>query len=132
MKKCAVEYFDFYLLHNVYEKSMETYLDSRWGIVDYFKEQKRPGRIRHLGFSCHAETKGVKQFLDACGADMEFMPEEKKPSACIGCGKWAQSCPQNIDIPGAMKDFSEKLSRLPSWAEICRQREAAANKGRAD
>lgn len=27
LKKCGVEYFDFYLLHNVYEKSMETYLD---------------------------------------------------------------------------------------------------------
>ena len=72
LKKCGVEYFDFYLLHNVYEKSMEVYLDPRWGIVDYFKEQKRLGRIKHLGFSCHAETKGLKEFLDACGEDMEF------------------------------------------------------------
>lgn len=72
LQKCAVDYFDFYLLHNVYEKSMETYLDPRWGIVEYFKEQKRLGRIRHLGFSCHAETKGLKAFLDACGEDMEF------------------------------------------------------------
>lgn len=70
--KCGVEYFDFYLLHNVYEKSMETYLDPRWGIVDYFKEQKRLGRIRHLGFSCHAETKGLERFLDAVGDNMEF------------------------------------------------------------
>jgi hypothetical protein len=38
-------------------------------------------------------------------------------------------CPQNIDVPGALKDFAEKLSKLPSWAEICRQREAAARKG---
>ena len=289
LRKCGVDYFDFYLLHNVYEKSMEVYLDPRWGLIDYFKEQKRLGRIRHLGFSCHAETTGLKAFLDACGEDMEFcqiqlnyldwtlqdargkyelltqrgipvwvmepvrggklasltgtdeaklkalrpdasiaswgfrflqglpnvqmvltgmsnmeqmadnvktfmtrdplseeetalllkiaermkdsipctgcryccdgcpmgldipgllsiynelrfaaqtnvgmrvefMPEEKKPSACIACGKCAQICPQNIDIPEAMKDFTEKLSKLPSWAEICRQREAAANK----
>ena len=72
LQKCGVEYFDFYLLHNVYEKSMETYLDKRWGIIDYFKEQKRLGRIKHLGFSCHAETKGLKEFLDVCGDDMEF------------------------------------------------------------
>ena len=72
LKKCGVEYFDFYLLHNVYEKSMEVYLDPRWGIIDYFKEQKRLGRIKHLGFSCHAETKGLKTFLDVCGDDMEF------------------------------------------------------------
>ena len=72
LQKCGVEYFDFYLLHNVYEKSMEVYLDPQWGIVDYFKEQKRLGRIKHLGFSCHAETKGLKEFLDVCGEDMEF------------------------------------------------------------
>ncbi len=72
LRKCDVEYFDFYLLHNVYEKSMETYLDPQWGIIDYFKEQKRLGRIKHLGFSTHAEVKGLKEFLDVCGEDMEF------------------------------------------------------------
>lgn len=49
LQKCGVEYFDFYLLHNVYEKSIETYTDPRWGIIDYFLEQKKNGRIRHLG-----------------------------------------------------------------------------------
>lgn len=34
-----------------------------------------------------------------------------------------------FDIPGAMKDFAEKLSKLPSWEAICRQREAAAKEG---
>lgn len=72
LKKCGVEYFDFYLLHNVYEKSMDVYLDPQWGIIEYFKEQKRLGRIKHLGFSCHSATKGLKEFLDACGEDMEF------------------------------------------------------------
>jgi predicted aldo/keto reductase-like oxidoreductase len=51
---------------------METYLDPQWGIIDYFKEQKRLGRIRHLGFSTHAATAGLEKFLDACGEDMEF------------------------------------------------------------
>lgn len=292
LRKCGVAYFDFYLLHNVYEKSMETYLDPRWGIIDYFKEQKRLGRIRHLGFSSHAQTQGLSEFLNRCGEDMEFcqiqlnyldwtlqdakekvellnrhhipvwvmepvrggklaslsegeaeklkalrpeesaaawgfrflqgvpgvtmvlsgmssmaqmednvktfseekplreeetallleiaegmkdsvpctacryccdgcpkgldipglirtynelrvspainavmriefMPEDKKPSACIGCGKCARICPQNIDIPGVMKDLSRRISALPSWAEICRQREAAAKAGKA-
>lgn len=265
---------------------MEVYLDPQWGIIDYFKEQKRLGRIKHLGFSCHAETKGLKEFLDFCGEDMEFcqiqlnwldwtlqdakskydmlternipvwvmepvrggklarlsdldeaklkkqraedsiaswsfrfllrlpnvkmilsgmssmeqmmdnvktfskdkpltaeemallldiaesmknsvpctgcryccdgcpmvldipallsayneirfsptintamriefMPEDKKPSACISCGQCLQMCPQKIDVPSALKDLSEKLKMLPSWAEICRQREEA-------
>lgn len=72
LKKCGVDYFDFYLLHNVYENSIDVYLDPKWGIVDYFKEQKRLGRIKHLGFSTHAMTDGLKRFLDACGDDMEF------------------------------------------------------------
>ena len=40
-----MEYFDFYLLHNVYENSGHVYEDPRWGIVDYFIEQKKRGRI---------------------------------------------------------------------------------------
>ena len=287
--KCGVDYFDFYLLHNVNEKSMEVYMDPQWGIVAYFTEQKRLGRIRHLGFSSHAQVEGLEKFLDYCGADMEFcqiqlnymdwtlqkakekydlltargipvwvmepvrggklaalsqadsarlkalrpedsdaswgfrflqslpnvkmilsgmsnpaqmadnlktfaardplapeeqelllsiargmmdtvpctacryccegcpkgldipmllavynelrvvpsvnaamrvefLPEDKKPTACIACGKCARSCPQNIDIPGALKALSETLTTIPSWAETCRQREAAAKK----
>lgn len=41
LKKCDVEYFDFYLLHNVYENSIGVYTDPHWGIVDYFVEQKK-------------------------------------------------------------------------------------------
>lgn len=72
LKKCGVDFFDFYLLHNVYENSIQTYLDPRWDIIGYFKEQKRLGRIRHLGFSCHGRVECLKAFLDAAGADMEF------------------------------------------------------------
>lgn len=72
LKKCGVEYFDFYLLHNVYENSIGTYTDPKWGIVDYFKEQVKNGRIRHLGFSSHARPDTLEKFLDYAGADMEF------------------------------------------------------------
>ena len=289
LKKCGVEYFDFYLLHNVYENSIQTYTDPRWGIVEYFLEQKRLGRIRHLGFSSHGSVSNLKEFLDQYGDAMEFcqiqlnyldwtlqnakekyellternipvwvmepvrggrlakldaedeakmkaarpeetipawafrflqglpnvqmvlsgmsnmeqmkeniatfetrkplttveeqmlleiaegmknsipctvcryccdgcpkgldipmllaaynelrfapnlnvsmrldaLPEEKRPSACVGCGKCAKICPQLIDIPSAMKEFTDIVSKMPSWAEICRQRDAAAQK----
>lgn len=292
LEKCGVEYFDFYLLHNVYEKSMDVYLDPQWGIVEYFLEQKRLGRIKHLGFSTHAQTKGLEEFLNLWGKEMEFcqiqlnyldwtlqdaktkceilnrynipvwvmepvrggklavlseentvklkenrpeessaawgfrflmglpnvtmvlsgmsnleqmednvktlsadkalseeekallfeiaegmknsipctacryccegcpmgldipmllslynelrfaqsmnismrveaLPEDKRPSACIGCGKCAKSCPQNIKIPQAMKDFAAAIEKMPSWAEVCKQREEAALKARA-
>lgn len=72
LQKCGVDYFDFYLLHNVYDKSMPTYLDPRWGILDYFLEQNKNGRIRHLGFSTHGTAEWLKEFLDRCGQHMEF------------------------------------------------------------
>lgn len=72
LKKCNVEYFDFYLLHNVYEESINVYKDSKWGIVDYFVEQKRKGRIKHLGFSSHGKINNLKEFLDLYGKEMEF------------------------------------------------------------
>ena len=289
LEKCGVDYFDFYLLHNVNLQSAATYLDPRWNIIGYFKEQKAKGRIRHLGFSTHAQLEGMREFLDAVGDDMEFCqiqlnyldwtlqdakgkyrllaernipvwvmepvrggklaaldpvseaklkaerpdesvaawgfrflqglpeirmvlsgmsnmeqmmdnvktfsepryltsgetallldiaetlkdsvpctgcryccdgcpmeldipgllgtfnelkispsvnsamriefaPEDKKPTACIGCGQCVQICPQNIDIPQELKNLTEKLKTIPSWAETCRQREEAAKK----
>lgn len=64
LEKCGVDHFDFYLLHNVYEASIDIYTDERWGIIDYFVEQKRAGRIRHLGFSSHGRLKNLAAFID--------------------------------------------------------------------
>ncbi len=72
LKKCGVEYFDFYLFHNVCELNINEYLDPKYGIYDYLIEQKRNGRIKHLGFSTHAGDDAFKRFLDAYGNDMEF------------------------------------------------------------
>ena len=38
------------------------------------------------------------------------LPEDKRPSACIGCGSCAAVCPQQIDIPGTLAEFAEKLA----------------------
>ena len=289
LKKCGLEYFDFYLLHNVYENSYGVYTDAKWGILNYFLEQKRLGHIRHLGFSSHARPDTLERFLDYAGDSMEFcqiqlnyldwtlqdakakyelltargipvwvmeplrggrlaaldgdneaclkalrpresvaswsfrwlqnlpgvkmvlsgmssldqmadnvntfsggepqtaeeaallgriaegmkdalpctrcryccpgcpmgldipmlihayndlkfaksmtvpmqldaLPENKRPSACVACGSCAAICPQGIDIPGALAELSETLAGMPSWAEMCRQREEAARK----
>ena len=73
LEKCGVEYFDFYLLHNVCENSLGYYLDPSKGYVDYFLEQRRLGRIKHLGFSSHADLDALQAFLDSpYGAEMEF------------------------------------------------------------
>ena len=69
LEKCQVEYFDFYLFHNVCEMNIDAYLDPKYGTYDYLLAQKKNGRIRHLGFSCHG---AMKRFLEAYGKDMEF------------------------------------------------------------
>ncbi len=73
LEKLGVDYFDFYLFHNVCEMNIDAYLDDeKYGIYSYLMEQKRSGRIRHLGFSCHGSIDVLKRFLDAYGKDMEF------------------------------------------------------------
>lgn len=73
LEKCQVDYFDFYLVHNVCEMNIDAYLDNaKYGIYDYLTEQKRNGRIKHLGFSVHGDFNTFKRFLDAYGKDMEF------------------------------------------------------------
>lgn len=72
LKKCGVEYFDFYLFHNVCEMNIDAYLDPKYGIFDYLMKQKENGRIRHLGFSAHGSYDVMKRFLRAYGDNMEF------------------------------------------------------------
>lgn len=72
LEKCRVDYFDFYLFHNVCEMNIDAYLDENYGIFDYLMEQKRNGRIRHLGFSAHGSLEVMKRFLEKYGKDMEF------------------------------------------------------------
>ena len=72
LEKCRVDYFDFYLFHNVCELNIDAYLDPKYGVRDFLVEQKKNGRIRHLGFSCHGELPVLKRFLEAYGSDVEF------------------------------------------------------------
>ncbi len=72
LEKTGAEYFDFYLFHNVCEKNIDGFLSPEYKIVDYLVEQKKKGRIRHLGFSAHGVYETIKRFLDACGEHIDF------------------------------------------------------------
>ena len=73
IEKCQVEYFDFYLFHNVCEMNIDAYLDDeKYGIFTYLMKQKENGRIRHLGFSAHGSCEVMRRFLDKYGEHMEF------------------------------------------------------------
>ncbi len=72
LKKCQTDYFDFYLVHNVCEMNIDAYLNPEYGTYPYLLEQKKNGRIRHLGFSAHGSIDVIRRFLAMYGDGMEF------------------------------------------------------------
>ena len=72
LNKCQVDRFDFYLLHNVSEHSIDNFLSEEYGVIPYLIEQKRLGRIGHLGFSTHGNLQTIQRLLDAYGEHFEF------------------------------------------------------------
>ena len=59
---------------------------------------------------------------------IQSLPTEKQPNACVTCGRCARVCPQNIDVPLVIKKLIDILGEVPSWVDICREREMAARK----
>ena len=54
---------------------------------------------------------------------LDALPDDKFPTACISCGNCTQICPQKIDIPAVMKAFSQKLTTITKWSDVCAARE---------
>ena len=61
LRKCRVEYFDFYLLHcltvNFYKIAQQA------GLYDLLRKKKEQGLIRHLGFSFHDSVRLLEQIV---------------------------------------------------------------------
>lgn len=51
LKKCQVEYFDFYMCHNINKNSVDTYRNV--AMYDELVKLKKEGKIKYLGFSFH-------------------------------------------------------------------------------
>ena len=62
LEKCKVDYFDFYLLHNLNGPLWEKTLKN--GAVDFAMTLKGKGKIKRLGFSFHGENKDFPKILD--------------------------------------------------------------------
>lgn len=101
LEKCQVDYFDYYLLHNVCERDIEVYEDPKWGIIDYFVEQRRLGKIKHLGFSSHARTDTLDEFLTRHKGVFEFCQIQLNYldwTLQDGQGKYEVLCKHNVPI----------------------------------
>ena len=76
LERCGVDYFDFYLLHNVSETTYDIYTNEKLGMIDCLLEEKAKGRIGHLGFSSHGRHETIAKFLEyleaKCPGAFEF------------------------------------------------------------
>ena len=65
-EKLKVDHIDYYLLHSIGGGGVEglhkRFLDN--GIVDFLMEERKAGRIRHLGFSYHGDVSAFDYLLD--------------------------------------------------------------------
>lgn len=63
-KELQVDYIDYYLLHSLggsIENFEQRYIAN--GMLDFLMEERRKGRIRHLGYSFHGNRKMFDYFL---------------------------------------------------------------------
>lgn len=70
LERCGVDYFDYYLMHNVSGFSEAGFLD-----VDSFafaNKKKEEGKIKHLGLSTHANAEYLDNILNL-HPEMEFV-----------------------------------------------------------
>lgn len=72
LERTGMEYFDYYLLHDVCEVNIDNFLSEQYGILPMLLRKKAEGKIRHLGFSTHGSLETMERFLQACGEYMEF------------------------------------------------------------
>ena len=61
LRKCGVEYFDFYLMHAMNAERHQKYIATR--AYDIAQELKAAGKIRHVGMSFHDSAEVLDQIL---------------------------------------------------------------------
>ena len=62
LDKCGVEYFDYYLLHNLNRYIYATEVQDAH-LFDHMKRWKEQGKIRHIAFSYHDDAAHLDQIL---------------------------------------------------------------------
>ncbi len=61
LKRCGVEYFDYYLLHNM---GKERYINTqKYGGFEFISRMKEQGLVRNIGFSYHDDAELLDRIL---------------------------------------------------------------------
>jgi len=79
LKKCQVEYFDNYMIHNINKNTLSNYRDNdMYGELLKLKEE---GIIKHLGFSFHGDPQMLREVIkehkwDFCQLQINYLDWE--------------------------------------------------------
>ena len=68
LKRCRVDYFDFYLCHALNKEDFEKFKE--FGAIEFLFEKKKEGKIKHLGFSFHDTPEVLDEILSAYNWDL--------------------------------------------------------------
>ena len=64
LERLQTDYIDYYLIHNITSfADWETICEK--GVRDFYQKEKDAGRIRHIGFSYHGNSKDFIKIVDA-------------------------------------------------------------------
>lgn len=98
LKRLGTDYIDFYLLHNLGDKRTDVFED--FDLWDFALEQKKLGRIRHVGFSFHStadqldailakhpEAEFVQLQINYADWDHKFIQSRLNYETCLKHGK---------------------------------------------
>ena len=67
LKKCGVEYFDYYLMHCVTRATLPTF--EKFEVYTFLREQQKAGKIGKVGLSLHDNVEVLEQALDLWAVD---------------------------------------------------------------
>ena len=93
LKQAGVEYFDYYLLHNLGAHRTKVFED--WNMYEWGLELKEKGLIKHFGFSAHATGEELEAILEKypefefCQTQINYADWE---SSVIQCRKCYEIC----------------------------------------
>ena len=59
---------------------------------------------------------------------IDGLDENKRPAACIACGRCVHACPQGIKVPLVLAELAQLYEDLPKWAVTAKKREASIKK----
>jgi predicted aldo/keto reductase-like oxidoreductase len=77
---------------------------------------------------CYNDYKSSGNRSMTSGMRLDGLPEEKRPSACIGCGQCSHACPQGIDVPTVLSKLADIYAEAPSWSVTKKSRGEAIAK----